>query len=79
MHRSPVATSGAPTPAGVRPGTHSNTRPFIDVPLLMKDDSFRALNTEAALNLSTGGIPICPKCRRDCNAAKGPLQVWVGA
>jgi hypothetical protein len=46
-----TSVSGTPTSVGFRLGTHSTTRPFIDVQLLVEDASIRALNTGATASL----------------------------
>ena len=48
VSRSPA---GTPTSVGFRLGTHSTTRPFVDVRLLIEDDSIRAPDTGARVKL----------------------------
>jgi hypothetical protein len=44
-------TPGVPTAVDFRLGTHSTTRPFIDVRLVVEDGSIRALDTGARVTL----------------------------
>jgi hypothetical protein len=47
------ATSATPTALSFRLGTHSPTRPFIDVRLVMEDGRMRSLETGAQVSLET--------------------------
>jgi hypothetical protein len=55
-----TTVSGTPTSISFRLGTHSTTRPFIDLELLVENASIRALNTGATATLerrSTLDVP----------------------
>lgn len=62
-----TSVSGTPTSIGFRLGTHSTTRPLIDVELLVEDASIRVLNTGATATLERRDdldVPEVPPRRR---------------